>query len=366
MNKKISFFLGSLGEGGSEVMSVNIANGLISQGWNVDFVCINLNKKFQMNKLSKKINVVNLDIKRFAYSFIPVMNYIKKNKVKNVVCFNYLFALQFILQRFFFKEKFKIIVRNNTILTNHLNFNLKNVFFKNLIFWIVKLLYSRVDHLISQNEEMKIDLIKNFSFMKDKINIFLNPIDQIIEDSYDQKKIFKENYILLVGRLSQEKRYDIAIKVFRNVRQKFSNLKLKIAGIGKDESFLKELAYKYGINENIEFLGYQKDLVTLYKKARLTLITSSYEGFPNVMIESLFLGTPVVSFDFKSGPREVIRDGINGFLVNNNDESSLEQKIVESLNNDWDIEIIHNTVIKHNSKNIITEYDKFFSKIYSN
>lgn len=366
MDRKISFFLGSLGEGGSEVMSVNIANGLISQGWNVDLVCINLNKKFQMNKLSKKINVVNLDIKRFAYSFIPVMSYLKKNKVKNVVCFNYLFALQFILQRFFFKEKFKIIVRNNTILTNHLNFNLRSFFFKKLIFWIVKLLYSKVDYLISQSEEMKIDLIKNFGFTKNKINIILNPIDKKIEDSYDEKIILKENYILLVGRLSKEKRYDIAIKVFVNVRQNFPNLKLKIAGTGVDERYLKELAIKYGVNENIEFLGYQKDLVNLYKKAKLTLITSSYEGFPNVLIESLCLGTPVISFDFMSGPRYLLQDGINGFLVDNNNEIMLEKKIIESLHLNWDSNLIHNTVIKHSSENIIKDYNKFLYKFCIN
>ncbi len=167
---------------------------------------------------------------------------------------------------------------------------------------------------------------------------------------------------MLVGRLSKEKRYDIAIKVFVNVRQKFPNLKLKIAGTGVDERYLKELAIKYGVNENIEFLGYQKDLVNLYKKARLTLITSSYEGFPNVMIESLFLGTPVISFDFKSGPKEVIQDGINGFLVRNSDERCLEQKIVESLNNEWDIEVIHKTVFKHNNNLIIDKYNKFFNE----
>ena len=168
---------------------------------------------------------------------------------------------------------------------------------------------------------------------------------------------------MLVGR-SKEKRYDIAIKLFANVRQNFPNLKLKIAGTGVDERYLKELAIKYGVNENIEFLGYQKDLANLYKKAKLTLITSSYEGFPNVLIESLCLGTPVISFDFMSGPRYLLQDGINGFLVDNNNEIMLE-KIIESHLN-WDSNLIHSTVIKHSSENIIKDYNKFLYKICIN
>ena len=173
----------------------------------------------------------------------------------------------------------------------------------------------------------------------------------------DNEKIIKENFILVVGRLSKEKRHDIAIEVFAKIIQKMPQLKLKIAGQGQEKTFLSSVAKNCGVKSSVEFLGYQKDLVSLYKKAQLTLMTSSHEGFPNVLIESLALGTPVVSIDCPTGPREIIQDGVNGFLVKE-DKNMLEQKIIETLNFEWNIQTINNTI-----SNYMDEYDDFFNNL---
>ena len=89
-------------------------------------------------------------------------------------------------------------------------------------------------------------------------------------------------------------------------------------------------------------------------------MTSSYEGFPNTLIESITLGTPIVSFNCPTGPNEIIQDGINGFLVNADDEIMLEQKIIEALNIDWNHQQIHNTSFRYSYEKIMNEFEDFF------
>ena len=87
---------------------------------------------------------------------------------------------------------------------------------------------------------MKLDLVKNFNFDSSRVKVILNPVNNKIENSFKGDAYLKEEYILSVGRLSKEKRHDIAIKVFSNVKKRFPHLKLKIAGQGREESFLKK------------------------------------------------------------------------------------------------------------------------------
>lgn len=365
MKNKITFIMPSPGDGGSENVCINIVNGLADRGWHVDLVCVNLKRKESLANISDKVNLVNLNIKRFIFSFLPILKYLKSNKVKHIVCIHYIYAMQLVLQNFLLNNQLKIIARHNTSLSSEIKNNYNNFILKRVITKIIKFFYSKVDYSIAQCVDMKIDLVKNFNFDEKIIKVIYNPVSYKIEKNYNNKENKKENYILLVGRLSKEKRYDIAIRVFSKVRNKFPNLKLKISGKGKEEDYLRQLSKKYGVNEDVDFLGFQKDIVLLYQKAKLTLMTSSLEGFPNTLVESITLGTPVVSFNCPSGPREIIQNKINGFLVKVDDEIMLEQKIIEALKIKWNQHQIHNTAIRHRYEKIINEFENFFSQIIS-
>lgn len=97
-----------------------------------------------------------------------------------------------------------------------------------------------------------------------------------------------------------------------------------------------------------------------YSNAKVTVLTSLYEGFPNVLIEFIALGTPVVSFDCESGPSEIILDGKNGYLVKYLDIEEFTQKLDLALKTNWDAKAIINSS-KRYSKEIIV--NKYFAKI---
>ena len=82
------------------------------------------------------------------------------------------------------------------------------------------------------------------------------------------------------------------------------------------ENDLKQEASKLNILNKIDFEGFQKkNIAPYYLYANATLLTSSYEGYPNVLIGSIAMNTPVISFDCPGGPNEIINNGVNGFLV---------------------------------------------------
>ena len=361
-DKEVIFLISGLSGGGFEGVCINLANGLASRGWKVDLVCLNLKKVDLLDKVDDKVNLVNLNINRFAFSFFPVLSFLKKSKCKNIVCFHYYFASMLVVQNKLLGSRLKIIARNNIALSEAEKHN-SNSLLGRIIFLAVKFLYPKVDYLISQCHDMKKDLVKNYNFEEEKITTIYNPVNGYIESQYVDDESKRDDYILFVGRLAEQKRLDIALKIFSEISRDFPELRFKIVGQGEKETELRELVDTYDISSSVCFEGFQKDLVSYYRKAKLVLLTSSYEGFPNVLVESITLGTPVVSFDCPTGPREIIKNNINGFLIDDNNENNLKIKIVEAIKYDWNREIIHETALKYKNDVVLKEYEGLFLDI---
>ncbi|MNY39054.1 alpha-1,4-N-acetyl-D-galactosaminyltransferase [compost metagenome] len=113
-------------------------------------------------------------------------------------------------------------------------------------------------------------------------------------------------------------------------------------GIGELQSLLLNELDKHGIKYTYEYKC--NDMVALYNRARVTILTSYYEGYPNVLVESIACGTPVVSFDCESGPSEIIDNEINGFLIPRFDIDFFTSKVAYILSSDFQInaELVNN------------------------
>ncbi|MEZ9567128.1 glycosyltransferase [Vibrio artabrorum] len=362
IEKKLTFLISGLSGGGFEGVCINLANGLVNLGWKVDIVCLNLKKVDLLDKVDKDVNLINLNINRFAFSFIPILKFLKNNNCKNIVSFHYYFSSMLVLHNIILGNKFNLIARNNIALSESENHNSKSITEK-ILFLIVKFLYPKVDHLISQCEDMKKDLVKNYNFEAEKVTTIYNPVNKHLENQYVDDDSKRDGYVLFIGRLAEQKRLGVALKVFSEISRDFPELRFKIIGQGEKENELRELADTYGIGNLVDFEGFKKDLADYYRKAKLVILTSSYEGFPNVLVESITLGTPVVSFDCPTGPREIIKNDINGFLVENNDENSLKIKVVEAIKRNWNREVIHKTALRYKNDVVLNEYENLFLEV---
>ena len=146
-------------------------------------------------------------------------------------------------------------------------------------------------------------------------------MDSVLKDMDNCRKhtskYEQERYILNCGRLVEVKQHDKLLKAYARMRSLIPelNVRLKIAGIGKLEPELKELARCLGIENMVDFLGWRDDIYSLMKGAEVFALTSAYEGFPNVLLEALACGVPAIAFDCISGPSDIITHDFNGYLV---------------------------------------------------
>lgn len=150
--------------------------------------------------------------------------------------------------------------------------------------------------LIAVSESVKNDLISRFDIPQDNIKVILNPFDFNNISELSRRFIPKiDDYYLLVGRLSPQKRFDKAIVLLSQLLKKGYDLKFIVIGEGKEENKLKALASNLGIEDKIIFLGHQSNPYPYFLRANGFLLTSDFEGLPTVIIESLILNCKVMT-----------------------------------------------------------------------
>lgn len=137
-----------------------------------------------------------------------------------------------------------------------------------------------------------------------------------------------------VGRLDPQKGYDILIVAWSLVIKKHSDWVLNIYGHGDSKQMLKERIMTFGLGDNVKLCGLATNMVDCYIDSSIYLMSSRYEGLPMVLIEAMSCGLPVVSFDCECGPREIISDAVDGFLVEPNDIQALADKICVLIENE--------------------------------
>lgn len=180
---------------------------------------------------------------------------------------------------------------------------------------------NEIDGLVLLTESQKQDITNRFGYRK---NYYVIP--HAIETKYIKKEKIK-NKIVMISRLHKEKRINQAIQAFKQVVEKNSNARLHIYGEGKERQNLQILINKLGLTNNVKLEGYTRNIDQVLQEAECTLLTSLYEGFALVIQESIANGTPVISYDIKYGPSDMIQDGINGYLVEEGNVNQLAKFI---------------------------------------
>jgi glycosyltransferase involved in cell wall biosynthesis len=202
----------------------------------------------------------------------------------------------------------------------------------------VRCFYPRATAVICVSQGVKDDLVANFHLPPEKCLVQYNPCDisriqNLAATKVDHPWFNQEAPLLLAcGRLSKQKNYSLLLKA-TFLALKDIPLRLAILGKGEDLSRLKACAASLGISPQVAFLGFQDNPYKYMARATALVSSSAYEGFPNVLIEAMACGTPVISTRCPFGPEEIIEHGINGLLVPVNDEQALTRAMVDLLTN---------------------------------
>jgi GalNAc-alpha-(1->4)-GalNAc-alpha-(1->3)-diNAcBac-PP-undecaprenol alpha-1,4-N-acetyl-D-galactosaminyltransferase len=174
-------------------------------------------------------------------------------------------------------------------------------------------LYQRADAVVVQTQRIA-SWFRRRLWRRDRVVVIPNPVVPG-EQTYDPSEPPPQPFILGAGRLVHQKGFDILVRAFSVVAREAPQLRLVIAGEGPEAQQLRDLAAGLGLGSRVTFLGNVRNLSALMKHALAFVLSSRYEGFPNVLLEALASGLPIVATDCPSGPREILRDGEFGLLV---------------------------------------------------
>ncbi len=185
-----------------------------------------------------------------------------------------------------------------------------------------------LDGLIILTEQQRKDIIARCGEFN---NVYCIPH---VVDAFPKQVEFNSriaNKVIAVGRYRPEKNHTLMINIFAKVVEQIPTATLDLYGYGPLEGKLKQLIRKLGMEKNITVNPFTKDIYDKFSKARISLLTSQYEAFSLVILESLACGCPVISNDIQYGPSGMIENGENGYLIEKDNESIFVSKIIKVL-----------------------------------
>ncbi|MBN2711466.1 MAG: glycosyltransferase [Planctomycetes bacterium] len=223
-------------------------------------------------------------------------------------------------------------------------------------------LYPRAEHIITVSEGIRKTLEAGYGINSGKITAIGNPIpyDTIIQAQSKTSANCESDFILHVGRLKlPQKGLDVLLEAFTKVHHQNHKLKLILAGDGPDREQLQSMARSLDIDTNVVFSGWQENVPAWLSKAKLFVLASRWEGWPNAMNEALACGCPVIATDCQSGPREILDNGKYGTLVAVDDAEEMAKAIIDQLANpvsDEERERLRNRAREFDAKIIAGKY----------
>lgn len=313
MKQKILLIGPCLAMGGMERAAVNTANGLTESS---EVVFVSLFKKPHFFKLAPGIRLEEPDgFNANSLSIFKTIKWlrqlVKTHKPDRVLAFNKFYAALTALALIGISVPFYISERSSPLFVWKQPFKFIN--------WLAYTL--RAPKGVIAQTELAAQYQRKY-YKRSKVKVIPNILRKLVEHPDNERK----NVILAVGRLGDYlKGFDLLLESFSLLENK--EWRLHIAGGDQDGGDLKELASKLGVMERIKFLGKVQDIDAEYSQAGIYVIPSRSEGFPNALAEGMANGCTCIAFDFISGPRDIIEDGVSGIIVENGNVQKLAEAI---------------------------------------
>ena len=310
---RLTFFLGTMSEGGAERVVSYLANGFCKK-YSVTIVTFYKDEVFY--ELNQSIRVICIEditgSKSRIKNFFWLHHYLKKNS-DLLISFLAPFNMFAIMSSWFTKVPVIVADRNDPHKVPH---NSIARFLRN---W----LYSFSNHLVVQTTD-------NYNYfprrIQRKCSVIYNPIS--LGQAVGKALLSScEPVIVSVGRLVPQKNFHLLIRAFSIVHKYHSNYRLLILGEGPERGRLEELIKQKGLSEWVYLPGKTKTVFDQLSKSELFVLSSYYEGMPNALIEAMCVGLPVIATRV-SGVSDLIQNHVNGMIVDIDDVEGLSQAIL--------------------------------------
>lgn len=351
---KITFTIPSLRAGGAERVMSFVAQNINPEIFDVTLLVIGFEKDSQYDV--QGINVIFLNESRVLKSIPQLFRFLRKSKQDIVIsAIGHLNTTMGILS--IFSNKTKFIAREvnvNSVLMNHsekkplIGFNIISSLSKRLI-----------DKVICQSNDMAEDVITNFKVDQNKIVIINNPISKKFkvkkDDTQDPSGLLK---LITVGRLAKQKGHLRILEALRKLNIPFH---YTFIGDGPEKDIILDTIVKYELEKHVTHIPYT-DKVEEHLAVNDIFLQGSYvEGFPNALIESCAVGTPVIAFKAPGGIDEIIKNGVNGYIADSIEDYVTKIELLsKSLKNLKPSKVSNSVLSKYSSDKILSQYENLF------
>lgn len=315
--KKVAIVSNSLGKGGAERFAALLTFMLKESGFEVHSIIVNNTVDYSytgtlFNLEMESSNSFSL-FRKFKKGKI-LRNYLTENNIEIVIdsrSRNVL--LRELITKFIYHDlKTYYIVHS---------YNFKN-YFPASKFWS-RILYKNAEALICVSKviEEKVKQLYKFDNTVTIYNPFFIADEELKKELSETKKV-----ILFFGRFDEKvKNFTLMLEAFLQSKIYEKDYRLHLMGTGNDLGFIQQKIASLNLNDFVEILPFKQNPFDEVREAKFTILTSNYEGFPLSIVESLALGTPVISVDCNSGPREIIQNEFNGLLVENHNPKAFAE-----------------------------------------
>ena len=329
---RIALFFHDLRVGGAERVMLQIAQGLLDLGYNVDLVLARVEGPL-LSEVPSKSRMIDFGTSSPITMMMKLVKYLRAERPTVLLSPFEVTSVIAIVAKKMSRVATRIVIRVSV----NLSLN-KRVRWKKIVErMMVSLLYPLADRIVAVSRGVAEDLAAYSRIPLESIKVIYNPVisDQLFQamEKPSIHPFFVDQFspvILGVGRLEEQKDFPTLLKAFDRVR-KTTPSRLIILGDGEDRDALESLIDSLGLKGWVDLPGFVLNPFAIMKKVSVFVLSSKWEGLPSALIQALACGCPVVSTDCPSGPSEILDRGKYGYLVPVGEAKAMAKAIESAL-----------------------------------
>jgi glycosyltransferase involved in cell wall biosynthesis len=332
--RPIAVFASFSGAGGVERMLINLLHGLVMLGARVDLVLIRAESP-HLAQCPESVTQVRLHARHSLLAVPELAHYLRTRRPRALLAAKDRAGRAAVLARALSGVDTRLVVRLGTNLSTAMAE--RHAIERGLRYWPIRRLYPAIDRIVAVSEGVAEDTARIARIPRARIQVIRNPV--ITPSLYEAAAgpcphpwlaPGQPPVIMGAGRFQRQKDFPTLLRAFARVRAE-RDCRLMILGEGSGRARLEALIAELGLGADVALPGFQPQLPAYLARAALFVLSSAWEGSPNVLTEALALGVPVVATDCPSGPSEILGGGRHGPLVPVGDVAALTAAMLETL-----------------------------------
>lgn len=325
---RVLLLIPHLDGGGAERVAVLLARGLSDHKYEVHLGLVTQNLP-PAGAVPETVTVHALGASRVRRAAPQILKLVRRLKPDLIL--SSMFHLNFVvlMLRPLFPARTSVIVRQNTTVSASLEADVLPWYTR----WLYRVLYRFADRIVCQSRAMAEDLASELGIAPERLAVLPNPVD------LEGLKNLMEPapwpglgpHLLAVGRLAPEKGFDLLLQAIARVRRDFPHAGLVIVGKGREDARLKALAAELRIADAVSFAGYVDHPLEFYAGADIFVLSSRHEGMPNVLIEAMASGLPIVATPASGGVVDLLSGRTSAWLAKDASVAALIQALTRAI-----------------------------------